>query len=179
MCREQHITRGQCVKRPGQTGRLSLETSRGHLQPTTTDESSCLSPSLGHLLLLLPEPWWLSRKGLVSCKMAQFILSVWQLSPSFMGHGTWLALETKEYPARAAASVFRAVCLHPSARSGTLAMAVAQVDIKPVPSTWSLSTEMNKLPLREEWEGICHRSVEANPAPPCLCITSWVTLLQQ
>jgi hypothetical protein len=78
--------------------------------------------------------------------MAQFILSVWQLSPSFMGHGTWLALETKEDPARAAAPVFRAVCLYPSlfleATSGTLAVAVAQVDIKPVPSTWSLSTEM-------------------------------------
>lgn len=59
-------------------------------QPTTTDETSCLSPSPGHLLSVLPEPGWLSRKWPASGKMSRCILSVWPFSPFLMGHGTWL-----------------------------------------------------------------------------------------
>lgn len=56
-------------------------------------------------------------------------------------------------------------------------MVVDQVDISPDPSTWSLSTEIKKLALREMWEGMSHRCVEAVQPQPCLCITSSVTLL--
>lgn len=163
-----------------------METSRGHLQSTTTDETSCLSPFPGHPLLLLPEPWLAFQMASLGedapvhpvCVAAQpLFYASWDLATGP------LALETKEYPDKGTGSCFQG-CLSAippiflKARSRTLAMVVAQVDISPVPSTWSLSTEINKLALREEWDGMLHRCVEAAQPQPCLCATSWVTLLE-